>query len=134
MKAISPLLLLASVAVATTPSEFDFLKTLLPASKHISTEIVSGRFSGSIVSIYRGKDSLENVAAALEKNFGKKLTPEKSDPSWQETARIFGQAGLGDATGYKRYTIDRLRFSIFTFELRLEGPAIQSVLIITDSE
>ena len=134
MKAILALLFCVSVATAATPSEFEFLKTLLPNSKHVSTEIVSGKFSGSAISIYRGPDSLESVAAALEKNFGKKLTTEKPDPKWQETARIFGRAGLGEVTGYKKYALDQLRFSVFTFELRLEGPTIKSVLIITDSK
>ena len=132
MKIISLLALWTSAAFAATPPEFEFTKTLLPNSKHASTEIVSGRFNGAAISTYRGKESIESVVAALEKHFGKKLIAEEPDTSWRETGRLFGQAGHGETTAYGQYLLDQLRIRIFIFQLSLEDYKTNSVVLMID--
>ncbi|CAM3160182.1 hypothetical protein [Rariglobus hedericola] len=121
-----------SVVFAATPPEFEFTKTLLPNSKHVSTEMVSGRLNGSAISIYRGKESIESVVAALEKHFGKKLIFEESDSSWRETGRLFGQAGHGETTAHGQYLLDQLRVNIFIFQLIMEDYKTNSVVLIIE--
>jgi len=132
MKIIPLFVLWVSVAFAATPPEFEFTKTLLPNSKHVSTEIVNGRFNGASISIYRGKESVGSVVAALEKHFNKKLIVEEPDASWRETGRLFGQAGHGDTTAHGQYLLDQLRISIFIFQLTLEDFKINSVVLMIE--
>jgi hypothetical protein len=131
MKILSLFVLCASIAFAATPPEFDFTKTLLPNSKHVSTEIRSGRFNGAATSTYRGKESIESIVAALEKHFGKKIIAEESDISWRETGRLFGLLH-GEMTAHGQYLLDQLRISIFIFQLTQEDYKINSVVLIIE--
>ena len=130
MRILSLFVLWTSAAFAASPPEFEFTKTLLPNSELVSTDMITGRFNGSSVSIYRGKESIESVVAALEKSLGRTLVAEEPDANWREVGRIFGAGGLGDATAHKQYVVDHLRFKVFIFELRSEGVKIDHVLLI----